>query len=352
MAELFKFLAGPARVLIMDIGTNTLLGVGKSATNTTFSASITADDIRAGQGNVLRARYFHDSNLSVNIDYADFSLDYMALSLGSTVQSGGVTIMEEQLSAGVGGVVTLSQTVAPVDGATFVMYKKPADANWTTATVASNTFTPAGAAQNDVYCVKYFYNDVNARQMTLRANYIPKTVHLIVIADEFVGRPENVGASSNKYGKLIVDIPTFQFNGGQELSLSQGAATTNLSGQAIAIEASTDCDEDLVYGTITEQVIGGVWQSDVLAIAPEDGEIELSAGQSETLNMRVIFKGVTAASRKPNSAFTFAVKSGSSATVNNAGVVTTSSGSGATVISINLTGYPDVPEAYAVVTKV
>lgn len=352
MAELFKFLAGPARVLIIDPVSNLLLGVGKSATNTTFSASITADDIRAGQGNVLRARYFHDSNLSVNIDYADFSLDYMALSLGSTVQSGGVTIMEEQLSAGVGGVVALSKAVAAIDGATFVMYKKPADNVWTTAAVTGQSFTPAGAAQNDVYCVKYFFNDINARQMTLRANYIPKTVHLIVVADEFIGKPENINATSNKYGKIIVDIPTFQFNGAQDLSLSSGAATTNLSGMAIAVDTSTDCDDDLVYGTITEQIIGGVWQSDVLAIAPEDGEIELSAGESTTLNMRVIFKGVTAATRKPNDAFTFTVKSGTSATVSNAGVVSAASGSGSTVIAINLTGYPEVPEAYAVVTKV
>lgn len=352
MAETFKFLAGPARVLIFQ-GQN-LIGVGKTATDTTFTPSITSEGIRGGAVNALLGQYFHDANLAVNVTYADFNLENMALTGGTSIISGGTTIAEEQLTAGAGGAITLSNTAVAVDGAIIGWYKRPSDNDWTVNTINGNTMTISGAAQGDVYCVKYFYVDNDARSMVLRADYVPSVVHLVLIANEYAGVSTDIGAATT-YGKLVVDIPAFQLAGGQELSLSAGsAATTSLSGNALAIDQGTSCDESLVFGTITEKVNGAVWQNDVLSIAPEDGDIELAQGESETLAVRVIFKGLMAAQRKANSNFTFAIENtpastATGTTVSNQGVVTAGSTNGTAVVSITLTG-TNVPPAYAKVT--
>ena len=347
MAEIFKFLAGPARVLIFK-GSN-LIGVGKSATETTFNTSITAEEIRAGQGNALRGKYFHDANVGVNITYADFDLSYMALTSGAAVVNGGTAVMEEQLTAGVGGALALTQNAVAVEGAVLAWYRKPSEENWNVATVTGqNTVVPVGATQNDVYCVKYFYVDENAKSMVLTADYVPAVVHLVLIADEYAGISTDNVAGANKYGKLIVDIPAFQLEGGQELSLTSGSASTiSLNGNALALSQDDSCEESLIFGTITEQVFGAQWQNEVLAIAPEDGQISLGTGATETLAMRVIFKGLMAAQRKANDNFTFRTVTGA-AQVSAAGVITGASGN--SVIGITLKNAPNVPEAYAYVT--
>lgn len=338
MSEVFKFLAGPARVLIFN-GQN-LIGVGKSATETTFTSSITAEDIRAGQGNVLRGRYFHDADLAVNITYADFSLDYMALTSGGAIVSGGTVVGEEQLSAAAGGALTLTHTAVAIDGALIGWYRKVGDTDWTVANVVGNKITVAGASAGDAYCVKYFYVDQNAKSMILRADYVPSVVHLVLIADEFAGVSADDLGGANRYGKLIIDIPAYQLAGGQELSLTSGSASTiSLNGNALAVSRDDSCEDDLMFGTITEQIFGARWQDEVLAIAPEDSTL----ANGDTIAMRVIFKGLMAAQRKSNDNFTFTGTGG--ATVTATGVVSGTAGQ----IRITLKNAPNVSPAIAVI---
>ena len=54
------FLAGVGRALLFK--GNDLIGVAKTLTESTFDFSITAEDVRGGQGNGLLGRYFHDSS--------------------------------------------------------------------------------------------------------------------------------------------------------------------------------------------------------------------------------------------------------------------------------------------------
>lgn len=65
MASANIFTAGPARALFF-YGQD-LIGVGTTLSDTTFDSSITAEEVRGGQGNLLYGQYFHDSSLSVSI---------------------------------------------------------------------------------------------------------------------------------------------------------------------------------------------------------------------------------------------------------------------------------------------
>ena len=108
---------------------------------------------------------------------------------------------------------------------------------------------------------------------------------------------------------------------------------------------------------MTEEIYNETWQDSVIALAVENSEITLPADGTATLVVRAVFGGSIASQREPNSAFTFAVETVPQATATgvsvgtNDGVVTTESATdGVAVISINLTGYENVPPAYAYVT--
>ena len=337
MANIFT--AGPARALFFY--GQQLIGVGRTLSDTAFNSTITGEEVRGGQGNMLYGKYFHDSSLGIDITDAMFNLQYVAASLGVDVNQGGISLYESPKAGetvAAGGKITLTETAVAFDGAILAWYKKPSDDDWTVTTVAANAITIPSATAGDHYCVKYFYQNLNAKSITIKAQYVPKTLHLVLINDLYSGDVANVAASSSKYGRLITDIPQFQLSGEQNLAWSAtSAATVSLSGTALAVDDGASCEEDPIYGTMTQEIFGAKWQDDVKAIAVANADIELSSTvTSETLQVYAVFGGAVASRLMDNNNFNFAVESGSSATVAETGIVSKGSGTGNTVISVTL----------------
>ena len=286
-----------------------------------------------------------------------FNIEYIAASLGVNVQSGGLSVMEEELAvAAGGGSVTVSQTPVAFDGTLIGWYKKPADAEWKIGTLAGNVMSISGAQANDHYCVKYFYINENAKSITIKTQYVPAELHVVIMNDLFAGDISNQ-ASTSKYGRLVTDIPRLQMDGSQDLSLTAtGAATVSLTGNALAVNTTDSCEEDPYYGTMTEEVYGGTWQDDVIAIAIENGDVELAQSGSETLSVRVVFGGSMASQLKDNSNFTFAVEPAPASTatgtnVDATGKITAATTPGNCVVSVTLKDGPEgVEPAYVLVT--
>ena len=347
------FLAGVGRALLFK--GNDLIGVAKTLTESTFDFSITAEDVRGGQGNGLLGRYFHDSNMQVTLVDAMFDLQYMALSLGVPLESGGLSVKEEELTAGVDGSVTVSEIPVAFSGYMIGWYKKPSDTEWSIGTFTGSKMAISGASQNDVYCVKYFYINENARSITIKSQYVPSELHVVIMNDLYAG---DVGTQSDatRYGRLITDIPRLQMDGNQTLNLAaSSAATINLTGSALAVLSGDTCEEDPYYGTMTEEIYGAKWQDDVVALAVENSDIELAKSASETLIVRAVFGAGMASQRKDNSNFAFSVvnspaSTATGTTVNTSGVVKAGTQAGVAVIQVALTGAPDVDPAFVTVT--
>lgn len=326
------FLAGVGTALLFK--GNELIGVAKTLTDSTFNFSNSAEDVRGGKGNGLLGRYFHDSSLTATLTDAMFDLNYMALSLGVPVEQGGISVKEEELTVGADGTLTVSETPVAFDGTMIGWYKKPTADDWTVGTLAGQKMTISGGVQNDVYCVKYFYLNENAKSITIKSQYVPSVLHVVVITDLYSGK---VGSQSDatRYGRLIVDIPQFQLDGNQDLALNAtSAATISLTGMALAVLDGNTCEEDPYYGTMTEEINGAKWQDDVKALAVV-GDDTMSTGDKQTLAVYAVFGGNTASQLKPNSNFTFTT-SDSSVTVDTAGVVSATS-TGKSTIEVKLT---------------
>ena len=339
------FLAGVGTALLFK--GNELIGVAKTLTESTFDFAISAEDIRGGKGNGLLGRYFHDSSLTATLTDAMFDLNYMALSLGVPVEQGGISVKEEELTVGADGSLTVSETPVAFDGTMIGWYKKPTADEWTVGTFTGKKMSISGGAQNDVYCVKYFYLNENAKSITIKSQYVPSVLHVVVMTDLYSGK---VGTQSDatRYGRLIVDIPQFQLEGNQNLALNAtSAATISLTGMALAVLDGNTCEDDPYYGTMTEEINGAKWQDDVKALAVV-GDDTMSNGDKQTLAVYAVFGGNTASQLKANSNFTFTT-SDSSVTVDTNGVVTATSTTGKSTIEVKLTG-SDLAPAYFVVT--
>lgn len=335
--------------------TNSCENYAKTLTESTFDFSITAEDVRGGQGNGLLGRYFHDSNMQVTLVDAMFDLQYMALSLGVNLESGGLSVKEEELAVGVDGTVTASETPVAFSGSMIGWYKKPSDTEWSIGTFTGSKMAVSGGSQNDTYCVKYFYINENARSITIKSQYVPAELHVVIMNDLYSG---DVGSQSDatRYGRLITDIPRLQMDGNQTLNLAAtSAATINLTGSALAVLSGDTCEEDPYYGTMTEEIYGAKWQDDVVALAVENSDIELAKSASETLIVRAVFGAGMASQRKDNSNFTFSVVNTPASTatgtnVDTSGVVKAGTQAGVAVVQVMLTGAPDVDPAFVTVT--
>ena len=108
---------------------------------------------------------------------------------------------------------------------------------------------------------------------------------------------------------------------------------------------------------MTEEIYNAKWQDDVIGIAVENGDVELSLNGTETLSVRVIYKGSLPAQRKDNSNFTFAIESDPASTAVGTAVgahdgkITAGSTAGTAIVSVNLTDYTSkVEPAFVKVT--
>lgn len=112
------------------------------------------------------------------------------------------------------GKIPLPYEAVATDGALFGWYKKLSDKDWQVGVISNvdKTMTVNAAQVDDVYCVKFFYINENAKSMTIKAQYVPKILHLVIINDIFAGSTDNIEGSS-KIGRLIVDVPRYQLDG-------------------------------------------------------------------------------------------------------------------------------------------
>ena len=171
--------------------------------------------------------------MTVTLEDCLFDLNYMALALGVSVQQGGLSVKEEELTAAVAGSLTLTEEPVAVDGSLIGWYKKPTDNVWSVGTITGQTMTIVGSQANEVYCVKYFYMNENADSITIKAQYVPSELHVVLIYDLYAA-DINVVANQERYGRLIVDIPRLQMAGSQELSLdASSTSTVSLTGSAL-----------------------------------------------------------------------------------------------------------------------
>lgn len=315
-------LASVGTVQFFDQSSGDLIVTSKTLVDSGINFSVTAEDIRGGMANALLSQYFHDSAMGLTLTDALFSLEYLALNVGGTIQAGADVLTIEQVTTTEANKITVKET--PQNFGNFGVigwYSLQSEDNWTKIVFNQETKTAnvADLPQGTTVCVKYTKTDASAEQFTVNSAFIPAQVYGVLTLPLFKsGTDTKQFSNSSKVGEVQVEIPNFIFSGAIDLALtSAGATTTALSGNALATFTGAEgCESNSGYYAKLKQITYNKDEfADVKAIVVADSNVELKSGEKQTLQVYAIYNGIKTPKLIDNAKLTFTSSQSSFATV-------------------------------------
>ena len=288
--------------------------------------------------NALLSQYFHDSAMGLTLTDALFSLEYLALNVGGTIQAGADVLTVEQVTTAEANKITVSETPQKFGNFGVIgWYSVVGEDNWTKITFDPETKTASvpDLPLGTTVCVKYTKTDASAEQFVVSSAFIPAQVYGVLTLPLFkAGTESKQFSNSSKVGEVQVVIPNFIFSGAMDLSLTaSGATTTPLSGNALATFTGLEgCDSNEGYYAYVKQVTYNKDEfADVKAIVVADANLELKATETQTLQVYAIYSGIKAPKLIDNSKLVFVSSNNTYATVDQTGKVEAKAEGSATI---------------------
>lgn len=339
-----KFLVSTADVYGYDSNDN-LLFVGKTLLDSSIETTLSNTDVRAGKGNQLQYIYYHTAEMNITINEAQFSLEFLALNTGSSIETGANIWTEESVTVSNGAGVVTKGTPLAIQTQTIYGWVTKEDGTVERVTFTGADFTLADTSYNGTVCVRYYTNDAAARKVTVYADMLPSTIRLVM-----VGTLASSDSTTNQIGTVQIEVPRASMTGAFTLSMTPDAvAQTPLSVRALAsTETAGGCDGNRpIYATITEKINGAKWYDNVIALAIKGGDFDLQSGSSKTLQVYAIKDDGSAAFLAPVGGLTFASSEPTKATVE--GGIVAGVAAGSSTIKATITEVPAI-DANVVVT--
>ena len=339
-----KFLVSTADVYGYDSNDN-LLFVGKTLLDSSIETTLSNTDVRAGKGNQLQYIYYHTAEMNITINEAQFSLEFLALNTGSSIETGANIWTEESVTVSNGAGVVTKGTPLAIQTQTIYGWVTKEDGAVERVAFTGANFTLADSSYNGTVCVRYYTNDAAARKVTVYADMLPSTIRLVM-----VGTLASSDSTTNQIGTVQIEVPRASMTGAFTLSMTPDAvAQTPLSVRALAsTETAGGCDGNRpIYATITEKINGAKWYDNVIALAIKGGDFDLKSGDSKTLQVYAIKNDGSAAFLAPVGGLTFASSETSKATVE--GGIVAGVAAGSSTIKATITEVPEI-DANVVVT--
>lgn len=317
-----RFLTSVGNIFFYDTVTGEEILRGTTLIDTSIDFKLNSTDVRGGFGAPLLYAFYNQPDMTIQINEAQFSLEFLAASVGSAISTGDNIFSQEfiTLDAAKGGTLTGTPIVLPGASTKYVWILHP-DQTVEKVTVTTSAFTSVTGAVGEEVCVRYYNTDAAARVMTINSNIIPK-IGMLVIETQL----NDSDASTNKIGKIVVTINratlTGNFNIAQKMD---SVASTPLMARALRSEnlESAACDNVPVLAKVTEVLDNATWYSSVIGLSIEGGDFGITTGTSpKTLRVWAV-PSSGAAFLPPVADLTFSSSDTGKATVGaNTGVVT------------------------------
>lgn len=212
-----------------------------------------------------------------------FNLEYLAMNTGSDISLGGDVMVDEELTS-TAKKIKLSQTAVAISGSKVYAYAKKSGTDNVYDKYAVSETNEIEVPVDGTYCIRYMYTNDLASKMIINANFIPKTLTLILEANLYSGGSCDI-ETSTLAGKVTIKVPRFMLNGSQELSLTaSGVANTSIEGTALA-SGCAGCSGDGVYAEIIQVMANRTLENGFTGIVVEDAVREASKGDKLELNV-------------------------------------------------------------------
>lgn len=276
------FLASVADAIIYK--GDQLISYAETLTDTSVDVSTTLEEIRAGGGNKLWAKYAHTSGFNMTLNNVMFDSNFMAMNLGTLATIGGDALYEESITAIANDTLTVTETPQDfMDLGVIGWFRLESDSDWTKMTQsAGKVFTATGVVSGSAYCVKYIYTNNAMEVITVPATIVPDVVKILLRVGLYAA--ETFENATNQVGVLEIEVPRFMFNGTQTLSMTAaGVSSNDFSGSAL-VSNSNGCVGGGEYASIKTILFDGSWYDSLVDLAIE--------GSTLLLNDYVVTRGI------------------------------------------------------------
>lgn len=271
-----KVFAAGTGVLRAFVGTD-LLFTAQTLTESTVEITSAVEEIRGGKANSLIGKYFHDPSMTITATDALFNLEFLQLAFGAEMSLSNINVLttEPDVEITVANQITVQGT--PVDfigEGTVGWYRFPSENDWKQITFEGQTAQAAGLAVGQKVCVLYNAINNEARELIIPESIVGSEFHAELRQDLFSGEATDV-SSASKVGEIVIDIPRFQMNVDQTLTMSSsGASTSNMSGNALVSYDAVGCESEGYYAKIKEVIYGRKFYEGVTDLAIAGGTLE------------------------------------------------------------------------------
>lgn len=341
-----KFLVSVADAYAYDKDDN-LLFSAKTLIESSIEASLGSQPVRAGRGNKLQYVYYHTAEMKVTLTESQWNLGMLGATIGQNT-AGGYNYYTEETVDMTGSSGSVEETPLSYDGTTVYGWATSPSGKTERVVFSGKNFNVANQEEGK-WCVRYYTkNNTSGQGITIGANFIPKVVKVVLEA-----QLNSADTTSNKIGIVQIIIPRVQLSGAFTISMTaDGIANTPLEGTALAYtnSAAVGCSgAEEIYATITEILDNTNWYDNIIALAIEGGDFNISGATSpKTLSVWAIPEQ-GGSFKVANNQLTFTSSTPATATVGaNSGVVTHVA-AGTSDIKAVITAKPEI-EATAVCT--
>lgn len=284
---------------------------GVTNLSSSISVSMQEQAINAGKGNQKVFSYKYGRELTVELEAADWRLEYIAMQTGSQIEKGIKDFYKLNecitLTSGKGilSETPIGKVGIELPNGTFV------------EVTADGTEIDLSSFGLDGEIVKATYQyKVMSKRIPIDANSTPYIGKLVLQADKH-------NSKKGKIGTVEIVVPSYSLDGNFDISFTpDGVVSTKISGGALAVEGDTCENGNSVYAYVTEIDTADTDTDNVSEIAIATTAKSIAVQGTATLSV----EGIIGAMYKPveldSADVTFASSSASIASVTDAGVVT------------------------------
>lgn len=360
MAFTFKpeelFSKGIVYAEFFDPATDGLLGYSRYVADFGLAGSMNNGEVVAGPGASLVMMIPDTARLNVTATTADSALNNMALPVGGIVSGNGVVETTIAMTATGATLNGLPNAVAPLGGANgavaYVLTSSGTDraaveaASGEAHAVVEGVIQDFEAVNGNTYCVKYFYKNSSALQLTVPALFAPKVVRAHFAVNCYSKQTSGEVLASSLYKIRHYVFPYYMFTNPMEDTLSQTATgTVNLSGTCLSYQEAASagvCNVDTagIYGYVVDEYVGQSTSTsavDGIYFVGLGSGVSIVKSTSMSLPVRYSINGALAPI-SDMSQVTFAAESSVVSFANShSNVMTAGSSAGSTTVTVSVT---------------
>ena len=334
MSKLFMTSVADAYLYDAD---DVLIGISKTLMDSSIEVTVSNTDVRGGKGNPLQYILYNGPELNMTLTETQFSLDFLAATLGDTLGTGANVFTQEDVTLGGGGAGTITGTAIAYQTATIYGWVTHSDGTIERVTISGTSFTSSYGSSGDDVCIRYYNLDSAAKQIVVNANIIPSIVRV-----ELEAQLADSEASTNVVGKVIFTVPKLALSGAFSMSMTpDGVANTPLTGRALSYTpTSGTCANQAVLGYITRVIDSANWYDDAIALAIVGGDIALTHPDTQLITVKAVHSDGSV-SEPPTADLTFDSGTPATATISGAGLITTVA-TGSSWIGVTITAKTEI----------